>query len=54
MAADRVYAYLERDNERESGNGPLFRPIRGTTTGAGISANGIYKVVALRARVAGI
>lgn len=54
VAADRIYEYLERDNEREPGNGPLFRSIRGKTTGAGVTGNGIYKVVAQWARVAGI
>lgn len=54
VAAERIYAYLERDTKREPGNGPLFRSIRGTTTGAGISANGIYTVVAQWAHAAGI
>ncbi|MEB0222258.1 tyrosine-type recombinase/integrase, partial [Pseudomonas sp. AB12(2023)] len=31
VAAERIHAYLERDNEREPGNGPLFRSIRGRT-----------------------
>ncbi|MBT2375512.1 tyrosine-type recombinase/integrase [Pseudomonas fluorescens] len=54
VAAERIHAYLERDSEREQGSGPLFRSIRGRTTGAGISANGIYTVVAYWASVAGI
>ena len=54
VAAERIYAYLERDNQREPGNGPLFRSIRGKTTGARISANGIYTVVAQWAMAAGI
>ncbi|OOG83223.1 integrase [Pseudomonas sp. A25(2017)] len=54
VAAERIHAYLERDSEREPGHGPLFRSIRGRTTGAGISANGIYTVVAQWARAAGI
>ncbi|WP_122247846.1 tyrosine-type recombinase/integrase, partial [Pseudomonas syringae group genomosp. 3] len=37
VAAERIYAYLERDSEREPGNAPLFRSIRGRTTGAGVS-----------------
>lgn len=54
VAADRIYAYLERDDKREAGKGPLFRSIRGKTTGAGVSANGIYTVVAQWAKAAGI
>ncbi|MDQ0655215.1 tyrosine-type recombinase/integrase [Pseudomonas cedrina] len=54
VAAERIYAYLERDSERKPGIGPLFRSIRGRTTGAGVSANGIYTVVAQWARAAGI
>ncbi len=54
VAADRIYEYLERDNEREPGNGPLFRSIRGRTAGAGVSANGIYTVVGQWAKAAGI
>ncbi|MDY7563457.1 tyrosine-type recombinase/integrase [Pseudomonas sp. AB6] len=54
VAAERIHAYLERDNQREPGNGPLFRSIRGRTTGAGITANGIYTVVAHWAKAAGI
>lgn len=42
VAADKIHEYLERDSEREPGNGPLFRSIRGRTTGAGICADGIY------------
>ena len=54
VAAERIHEYLERDTQREPGNGPLFRSIRGRTTGAGVSANGIYTVVAQWAAVAGI
>lgn len=54
VAAERIHEYLERDTQREPGNGPLFRSIRGTTTGAGVSANGIYTVVAQWAKAAGI
>lgn len=53
VAAERIYAYLERD-QRELGNGPLFRSIRGKTTGAAVTANGIYTVVAQWTRAAGI
>jgi len=54
VAAERIHAYLERDNKREPGKDPLFRSIRGRTTGAGISANGIYTVVSQWAKAAGI
>ncbi len=54
VAAERIYAYLERDVERDAAPGPLFRSMRGTTTGAGITANGLYTIVAQWARVAGI
>lgn len=54
VAAERIHEYLERDNKREPGNGPLFRSIRGTTTGAGVSANGIYTIVSQWAKAAGI
>ncbi len=54
VAADRIYEYLERDSQREPGNGPLFRSIRGRGTGGAITGNGIYKVVAQWAHAAGI
>ncbi|PWK45993.1 phage integrase family protein [Pseudomonas sp. OV226] len=54
MAAERLHAYLERDGQREPGNDPLFRSLRGRTTGSGTSANGIYKVVAQWTHAAGI
>lgn len=54
VAAERIYAYIEHDSQRLPGPGPLFRSIRGRTTGAGVSANGIYKVVAQWAQAAGI
>lgn len=54
VAAERIYAYLERDGVRDTSSGPLFRSIRGKTTGAGVTANGLYTVVAYWARVAGI
>ncbi|MCS4315542.1 site-specific recombinase XerD [Pseudomonas sp. BIGb0381] len=54
VAADRIHAYLERDSEREPGHGPLFRSMRGRTTGGAVTGNGIYKVVAQWARAAGI
>ncbi|POP74131.1 tyrosine-type recombinase/integrase [Pseudomonas syringae] len=54
VAAERIYAYLEQDVERDTAPGPLFRSLRGTTTGAGITANGIYTVVEAYAKKAGI
>jgi site-specific recombinase XerD len=54
VAAERIYAYLERDGVRDTSSGPLFRSVRGKTTGAGVTANGLYTVVAYWARVAGI
>lgn len=54
VAADRIHEYLERDSQREPGNGPLFRSIRGRRTGGAVTGNGIYKVVAQWAHAAGI
>ena len=57
VAAARLYAYLEQqeaDQPSQPGPRPLFRSLRGRTSGAGISANGIYLVVAHWAKVAGI
>ncbi len=45
---------MERNITREPGNVPLFRSIRGRTTGTGICVDGIYKVVALWAKAAGV
>jgi site-specific recombinase XerD len=54
VAAERIYAYLEHDTVRQAGNGPLFRSIRGKTTGAGVTGNGIYTVVSQWACAVGI
>lgn len=54
VAAERIHEYLERDNKREPGNGPLFRSMRGRTTGGAVTGNGIYTVVAQWAQAAGI
>lgn len=54
VAAERIHEYLERDIQREPGNGPLFRSIRGRTAGGAVTGNGIYKVVAHWAQAAGI
>ncbi|WP_147474626.1 tyrosine-type recombinase/integrase, partial [Pseudomonas savastanoi] len=32
VAAERIHAYLEQDNERAANPGPLFRSLRGTAT----------------------
>ncbi|WP_278405962.1 tyrosine-type recombinase/integrase [Pseudomonas rhodesiae] len=54
VAAERIYAYLEHDTNRPVGDNPLFRSMRGTTTGAGVTGNGIYTVVAQWAQAVGI
>lgn len=54
MAAEYIYAYVEQDIERADEQGPLLRSMRGTTTGAGITANCLYTTGAQWARVAGI
>lgn len=52
-AADWVHQYLELDARKETdANPPLFRSIRGRSIGAGITANGIYMVMAHWALVA--
>lgn len=54
VEAERIQEYLERDTQREPGNGPLFRSIRGRTASGAVTGNGIYKVVAQWAYAAGI
>lgn len=55
VAAERIYVYLEASGHHQvDAKAPLFIPLRGRTTGAGISANGIYAVVGSYARAAGI
>lgn len=54
VAAERIYAYLEQDRERTAMPCPLFRSLRGTTVGAGITANGIYTIVVDYAKKADI
>ncbi|WP_155497270.1 tyrosine-type recombinase/integrase, partial [Pseudomonas syringae group genomosp. 3] len=55
VAAGRIHQYLESSGhhlaERKV---PLFIPLRGKLTGAGITANGIYTVVTAYAKEAGI
>nr|WP_185160264.1 tyrosine-type recombinase/integrase [Pseudomonas sivasensis] len=54
-AAERIYAYLERSgHHQDEALAPLFMPLRGRQTGAGISANGIYAIVGSYAKAAGI
>jgi site-specific recombinase XerD len=55
VAAERIYAYLEMSGHQlVDVKAPLFMPLRGRSTGGGISANGIYTVVGHYAKVAGI
>lgn len=55
VAAERIYAYLEASGHHlEQKKAPLFMPLRGRRTGAGVSANGIYALVGEYARAAGI
>lgn len=54
-AAERIYAYLERSgHHQEDAQAPLFVPLRGRQTGAGMTANGIYAMVGSYAKTAGI
>lgn len=57
VAADRIYVYLEQDTARTTRaiqSDALFHSLGGTTAGTGITANGIYTVVAHWASKAGI
>lgn len=55
VAAERIHAYLERSGHPlVEAKAPLFLPLRGRATGAGISADGIYALVSQYARRAGI
>lgn len=55
VAAERIHGYLEvSGHQLVDAKAPLFVPLRGRSTGAGISANGIYTVVGHYAKVAGI
>jgi site-specific recombinase XerD len=55
VAAERIYTYLERSGHHlVEVKAPLFMPLRGIQTGTGMTANGIYKMVASYAKVAGI
>ncbi|EQM80914.1 tyrosine-type recombinase/integrase [Stutzerimonas stutzeri] len=55
VAAERIHAYLDASGHHlEQEKAPLFMPLRGRRTGAGVSANGIYALVGEYARAAGI
>jgi site-specific recombinase XerD len=55
IAAERIHAYLEASGHHlTQPRAPLFKPLRGQQTGAGITANGIYTLVGQYAKVAGI
>ena len=55
VALERIYAYLEASGHHiEQAAAPLFMPLRGKATGAGLSADGIYALVGRYAKAAGI
>jgi site-specific recombinase XerD len=55
IAAERIHAYLERSGHHlVNGQAPLFVPLRGRSTGAGVTANGIYTLVGHYAKRADI
>ncbi|EFW77351.1 hypothetical protein ALQ03_200019 [Pseudomonas savastanoi pv. glycinea] len=55
VAAGRIHLYLERSGHHlDDKKVPLFISLRGKSTGAGVSANGIYTVVEAYAKKAGI
>ncbi|EKN6183404.1 integrase [Yersinia enterocolitica] len=55
IAAERIFTYLEHSGHQlDNPKAPLFRPLRGRQTGAGISANGLYALVGDYAKAAGI
>ncbi|EMT0168066.1 TPA: tyrosine-type recombinase/integrase [Pseudomonas aeruginosa] len=55
VALERIHAYLEASgHNQEEATAPLFVPLRGRKTGAGVSAEGIYSLVGGYARAAGI
>ncbi len=54
VAAGRIHLYLERSGHHlDDKKVPMFKPLRGRSTGAGVSANGIYTVVEAYARKRG-
>ncbi|MDF5775241.1 tyrosine-type recombinase/integrase [Pseudomonas syringae] len=55
VAAGRIHLYLERSGHHlDDKKVPLFISLRGKSTGAAVSANGIYTVVEAYAKKAGI
>jgi site-specific recombinase XerD len=55
VSAERIYIYLEHSGHQlDNPKAPLFVPLRGRQTGAGISANGLYTLVGEYAKAAGI
>jgi site-specific recombinase XerD len=55
VAAERLHAYLDASGHHtEQARAPLFSPLRGPNTGAGISGAGIYALVGAYAKAAGI
>lgn len=55
VASERIYAYLEASEHHQlDSKAPLFLPLRGRSTGTGISADGIYALVGKYAKAAGI
>lgn len=55
VAAERIHAYLQVSGyHQEESKVPLFKPLRGRQTGAGVTANGIYAMVGGYAKAVGI
>lgn len=54
VAAERIYAYLEHSAHYQDHKAPLFVPLRGRQTSAGITVNRIYAIVGAYAKAAGI
>ena len=55
IAAERIFIYLEHSGHQlDNPKAPLFRPLRGRQTGAGIGANGLYALVGDYAKAVGI
>ena len=54
-AAERIHAYLQVSGHHlEESKVPLFKPLRGRQTSAGVTANGIYAMVGCYAKAVGI
>lgn len=54
VALERIHSYLQVSGHHLEAGQPLFLPLRGRSTGAGLSADGIYAMVGRYARAAGI